>query len=169
MNVVAFDSAGRLQPSDPLDRCVPQVDAECDEMSCGRRLEDRQMLNMARAFQPTGGWVDSSEVVRLLRKRSNQPISVLAHWVVRRDVISIAWQSRRLLPLFQFSLVDMTVRAPITALIRELADVFDDWDLACWFAQPNAWLDGKAPVDILDQDLEAALHAARADRFVAMG
>jgi hypothetical protein len=47
--------------------------------------------------------------------------------------------------------------------------VFDGWDLATWFATPNPCLRDAAPLDVISQDAEAVLHAARRDRFVAIG
>lgn len=137
--------------------------------SWGHRLEDRQFLNMVRAYRATGGLANGDEVARLLRKRSEQPISMLARWIVDRSVVSIVWQSQTLLPLFQFDLADMSLRSGTSAVIRELVDAFDDWEIAHWFAQPNTWLDGAAPVDNMASDQSAVLSAARADRFIALG
>ena len=36
-----------------------------------------------------------------------------------------------------------------------------------WFAQPNGWLHGERPVDLLDAGLDRVLLAAGADRIVA--
>ena len=101
--------------------------------------------------------------------RSWQPISLLARWIVGREVISFDWQSTTMLPLFQFDLSSMTMRQSVTELLHELTEVFDDWDLALWFAQPNSWLDQQAPVALLNLDPKGVLDAARADRFIARG
>lgn len=134
-----------------------------------RRLEDRQFCLMERAFRPTGGLVGGDEVVRLLRRRSDQPISMLARWIVSREALSIEWHARTLLPLFQFKLADMNLRPEVTTVLRELSDVYDDWGVALWFANPNAWLDHSAPVDVMGRDAGAVMDAARADRFVVRG
>ena len=55
-----------------------------------------------------------------------------------REVVSFGWNSQTLLPLFQFDLFDMSLRPDAVAVISELADVFDDWELASWFAQHAA-------------------------------
>ena len=134
-----------------------------------QRLEDRQFVQMERAFRLNDGMACSGEVLTLLRRRCDQPISRLARWIVAREVVNFVWQSNRMLPLFQFELSTMTLRPPVTAVVRELVDVFDDWNLALWFAQPNAWLDDHAPVEIVNVDARAVLDAARADRYVASG
>jgi hypothetical protein len=54
-------------------------------------------------------------------------------------------------------------------MLAELASAFDGWPLATWFAQHNAWLNDRSPVDLLDSDLADVLDIARADRFIAAG
>lgn len=74
-----------------------------------------------------------------------------------------------MLPRFQFDRTDMSVRHEATEVIRELAHFLDGWDLARWFAQPNVWLEDRAPVEALPADPLGVLEAARADRLVACG
>ena len=131
--------------------------------------EDFQYREMELAFHSSGGIVSSDEVTDLLQARTSQPISVLARWIVAHNVLSLAWQSRMMLPLFQFDLHTMTVREAVTDVIRELVPVMTDWDAALWFAQPNAWLGNSAPVDTIEADARAVFEAARTERYVARG
>jgi hypothetical protein len=124
---------------------------------------------MADAYRRTGGLLSGDQTVLLLRGHAAQPISRLARWIVGRRIVSYVWQAQTLVPLFQFDRADMSLRNDASQVIDELADTFDDWELAEWFAQPNAWLQGAAPVDLIDADLPAVLQAARADRFIARG
>jgi len=135
----------------------------------GRRVEDQQFAAMAQAYRRSGGLAGGDEIARLLRRRSEQPISMLARWIVGRGVLSFVWQSRTLLPMFQFELSDMSLRPGMAGVVQELAEVCDDWDLALWFAQPSCWLRDAAPADAIADDPAAVLRAARADRFVARG
>jgi len=128
-----------------------------------------QHLTMANAYRRSGGLVSGTEATLLLRRHSTQPLSLLARWIVTRRVVSYTWQSETLVPLFQFERNDMTVRRDTSQVVDELAGAFDDWELASWFAQPNSWLQGAAPVELIDVDQPAVLQAARADRFIARG
>lgn len=132
-------------------------------------VESRQFLVMERAFAMRGGLVTGEELAGRMRTRHEQPISVLARWIVSRCVLSIAWRGQTLVPLFQFEPHDLSVRRSVGRVIVELRDVFDDWELALWFAQPNAWLGHASPLRMLDEDAAAVLQAARADRFIARG
>jgi len=137
--------------------------------SVGQRLEDRQFALLQQACAPHGGLAGGDEVARRLRRHAAQPLSMLARWIVGREVISLVWRGQTWLPLFQFDLATMTPHEPVRAALRELADAFDDWDAALWWATPNAWLHGDAPVDAITRDPQAVLQAARADRYVALG
>jgi hypothetical protein len=35
-----------------------------------------------------------------------------------------------------------------------------DWGIALWFASANGWLDGKRPVDLLEDDPKEVIQAA---------
>jgi len=124
---------------------------------------------MVQVYERTGGLMRSEEVLFLLRRRSSQALSLLARWIVDQRVVNFEWQTDRLVPMFQFDLADMSIRPEAAAVLAELAGSFDDWDLASWFAEPNAWLQGRTPVDALQADPKAVFDAARADRFVARG
>jgi hypothetical protein len=124
---------------------------------------------MVQVYERTGGLMRSGEVLFLLRRRSSQPLSLLARWIVDQRVVSFEWQADRLIPMFQFDLADMSLRPEAIAVLAELAGTFDDWELAGWLAEPNARLQGRIPVDALGADPQAVLDAARADRFVARG
>lgn len=134
-----------------------------------QRLEDKQYLAMDRMFSMTGGMFVGDDLIRRLRHTTDQPISMLARWIVGRQVVTFEWQRRLMAPMFQFELMHMTVRPAVTRVLEELAEVFDDWSLALWFAQPNSWLDGAAPAYIIGSDAEAVHAAARADRYIALG
>lgn len=124
---------------------------------------------MEASFQSHGGIVGSETVTELLRRHTNQPVAMLARWIVDREVLSLEWASRMMLPLFQFDRSSAMPRPPVRKAIRELASVLDDWALALWFSRPNALLDGVAPVDAIDSDAQSVLDAARAERFLLRG
>lgn len=156
------DSDSDLSPAWKPTLVLPSLTRTSD-------LADRQVHAMLAGYRKSGGVVNGDVVVRLLRLRSEQPISLLARWIVSRQVVSFTWRAQTQLPLFQFDLVRMEVRASVQTVVAELSKAFDDWDLASWFAQPNTWLAGAVPADAIELNLTGVLQAARADRFVAMG
>jgi len=128
-----------------------------------------QFATMARRYRDGGGLLTGNEVAQLVGRHADQSTSRVAHWIVDRSVVSLSWRAQIWLPLFQFDSCDMSLRPGTECVVRELAPVYDDWDLAVWFTNPNGWLDDAMPLDVLAIDLAAVLDAARADRFVVKG
>ena len=121
------------------------------------------------AYRRSGGIASDADVVSRLRLCSDQPVSRLARWIVARDVVSFEYRGTTWLPLFQFEGEAPAVLPSVTSVIRELVDVFDDWELATWFALPNTWLQAMRPADVIATHQGAVLEAARADRFIVRG
>ena len=134
-----------------------------------RRLEDKQYDVMKAVFARTGGCATEIAAARQLSRRSTHSPSTLMSWIATRAIVSFPWRSHTQVPLFQFCPDDMSPRREVTDVVRELADVFDDWELAFWFAQSNSWLEGVAPAEIIGHDPAAVHAAARADRYIARG
>ncbi len=125
--------------------------------------------SVLRGYQQFGGLAGGDEVACRLRPRLDQPISTLARWIVNREVLMLPCESVLLLPLFQFDFESGRVKPAVTASLAELRAVFDDWDLACWFATPNTLLSATPPMAHVDGDGRAMFETARVDRFIATG
>ena len=121
------------------------------------------------AYGRTGGLASGDELAFLLRRRTSQPISMLARWIVERRVVNFGWRGEYLVPMFQFDRADMGVRQQVSAVLDEFGRTFDDWELASWFALPNTWLGDDTPIDVIRRKPHAVIQAARADRFIARG
>lgn len=136
--------------------------------SVQQHLKSRQAAAMADAFNRAGGLVHGDEMARLLRRRHSQPLSLLARWIVSREIVTVPMSGQILIPLFQFDMSSVMPHAALRPVLRELCPVFTDWELAMWFADPNAWLANQAPVEALLTDARSVIHAAQMDRHVAM-
>lgn len=121
---------------------------------------DELFVFMMRAFRPHGGIARASELQ--LRHPGSTVRVGQGCAPLQFDFGGLTW-----LPCFQFSPSSLDVRPSVRRIAAELGDVFDGWRLSLWFAEPNAWLDGRAPVDAMQYAIEAVCAAARADRYVA--
>jgi len=128
---------------------------------------DYQFIAMLDSYRPSGGLARAQEVAALSERHGGPDVATLTNWIAKREVICFDWQSHTWFPLFQFNPFDMTRHQGLGTLFAELATVYDAWELANWFAQPNPWLANRVPADTFLSDLGAVLHAARADRFRA--
>ncbi len=136
--------------------------------SCGYQTI-HQFEFMRASYQATGGLARVDELVDWFKSQGGPRPDLLACWIERRQVICFEWDDHIWLPWFQFHRFDLVPHQQLDSVFTELTPVFDAWEMADWFARPNAWLADKTPVATLVADLAAVRDAARADRFIANG
>ena len=124
---------------------------------------DVRFLDLLAACRTSGGLATGHEISA---RRPLDGLSELARAIAAREVICVDWAGQRWLPFFQFERGDVAVRPQVVTLVAELSDLLDPWELALWFVQPNAWLDGAPPLHLLAADFTRVHEAARALRFV---
>ncbi|OIQ70246.1 hypothetical protein GALL_481410 [mine drainage metagenome] len=151
-----------------------QTGLECFSVSKGQsyasrmaqeRLQNNLFVDLLNAYRRSGGLARAQEVAARFKRQGINDISPLASWLVKREVISIEWQSKIWLPLFQFQPVGMSLRPGLSPVLAELVAVYNDWDVATWFTRPNPWLADALPADSLAVGAAQVLDAARAERF----
>jgi len=86
-----------------------------------------------------------------------------AHVLSREQrVFSVNHRRQVLYPAFQFD-SDGEPLPVIASLLPLLRERFTRaWEIAVWFVNPNSWLNGQKPVDLLGELDEAVIEAARA-------
>lgn len=124
-----------------------------------------EFLRMLKVYRHSGGLLRAPEAAARCKPRSGADATMLALWIRQRKVVSFEWLSRVWLPVFQFNRHDMSRQRGLDAVLSELTGVHDDWALAGWMSQPNAWLAGATPADTLASAPCEVLQAARAQRF----
>ena len=121
------------------------------------------------AYKTRGGTARADDLALLLEEKHKGDFVSVAKRIVARDIFSFEWQSHYWVPMFQLNPHDLSVKLEVRRVVRELDGVLDSWTMAQWFAQPNVWLKGQTPVDMVDRQFSEVLNAARSDRFVATG
>jgi len=121
------------------------------------------------AYRSTGGTARGDDLARLLEDHFLGDFVSLAKLIASDKVFGFTWRDTFWIPMFQFDLVDLSVKGAARQVLAELGGDFDGWARAAWFVAPNPWLNGRRPVDLLKSNLLGVLDAARADRFVASG
>ena len=147
----------------PARAAVPQGKALSD-------FGDHAAFAAMRAiYHRKGGLARGDDLAHLLEDRARGDFVSLARLIVAGEVFGFESRHGIWIPLFQFDLEDLSIRPGLRPVLVELASEFDGWRLAAWFVEPNAWLDGALPIDLMDSKLSDVVQAARADRFVATG
>jgi len=121
------------------------------------------------AFRATGGTARGDDVARLLEDHGLATFVGLARLIAASEVFGFQWRATLWIPMFQFDMRDLSVRPSAGLVLAELGHGLDDWARAAWFARPNAWLQNRPPVDLIETQLDQVLSAARTDRFIANG
>ena len=122
---------------------------------------------MWHTYDAHGGIASGDQIAAELGRCCNQPIAIVARWIVRREVVNFAWRSDILIRRFQFFAVDMNIRPVVSRVIAELAGVFDNGEIAQLFVHPNSGLSNERPLGLLAMNDAAVIEAARADRYIA--
>jgi len=167
-----------MQNSDQLNALMPhgmpgQLAASKAQGDANGQTEEHpqngQFVTMLNAFRASGGLAREQEVTAQIRKHKASDFSPLVGWLLKRQICSFKWQSKLWIPMFQFNPASVTLRAGLSAVLSELATIYDDWETATWFAQSNPWLADCAPADVLAAAPSQVLNAARVERFVQAG
>jgi Protein of unknown function (DUF2384) len=132
----------------------------------GLNARDVTFIDMLRVFRRSGGIAREED---LFERRAHGAVPIRARANDAATFICFEWDGKLWLPWFQFDRETLDLLPGPASVINELAPVFDGWEMASWFAQPNLWLGNARPIDLLDASLSPVLGAARADRFVAGG
>jgi len=103
-----------------------------------------------------------------MRTCCRQTISVLARWILTRKAVRFMWRTQAFLPPFQFDKPRPTQNRTIEDCARQIGDLVDEEAFAGWFVNPSRWLDLRMPVDLLLNDPDAVVHAARKTRVELM-
>ncbi len=98
-----------------------------------------------------------------------QPLSILARWIVRRNVVSVRRRESWLLPRLHVAEPEIEPLPVVGQVVAELSAVLDDAALADWFCLPNVWLGGCRPVCAAHDRAKEVYEAAQADRWTARG
>jgi hypothetical protein len=162
-NVALSQSAMRHNPSGYFT--PPVVAGFTNHLTLERQLNN-QFVTLLNAFRRSGGLARAEEVAARFKRQGIKDVSPLAGWIVKRQVISVEWQSKIWLPLFQFNPQGMSLRTGLSSILSELVALYDDWEVAAWFAQPNLWLTDALPADVLATVPAQVFNAARAERTV---
>ena len=75
-------------------------------------------------------------------------------------ILSLWHKRNEYYPAFQFRPGGDGIHPTVKAALAALPDRMSSWQCAFWFVSANGWLDGPAPVDVLD-DLDGVIAAAK--------
>lgn len=159
----------RSVASSESEHPAPKVQKQQPVVAIGELPSSAGFAALLGAYRSSGGTARGDDLARLLAEHHRGDYVSLARLIVAGEVFGFQWRQTLWIPMFQFDSRDLCVKPASRQLLAALTPDFSGWALAAWFANRNAWLDGRRPVDLVDCELPGALNAARADRFIAAG
>lgn len=125
---------------------------------------DEGFLALLAACRGCGGLARRAEVEARAALWGEGALAVRG-WLAQRRVLAFGWQGQSWIPLFQFAREPFAPLPAVARVLAELGDAGDAWELAAWFAAPNAALDGALPAQAIATEPHAVLDAARMLRY----
>lgn len=104
--------------------------------------------------------LEAEEVHALYGSRAKNKSALAARWRAEGRSFAVEHEGRLLYPAFQFD-AQGRPKSIIADILVALGDRVGGWQIALWLVSPNAWLDGAKPLDLLDDDPDRVLDAAR--------
>jgi hypothetical protein len=127
-------------------------------------LQARRNSDARRRFLEEHGALTSGEVAALAGSRAANRSALANRWRKEGKVFAVTLHDTQYYPGFQF---DENGR-PLPAVERVLraldAQRMGEWEVALWFTKRTGWLDDRRPVDLLAEDSDAVVDAARRER-----
>lgn len=125
---------------------------------------EERMLEDAKSFiRASGEFRTVPDLAKLLRVEIHDLDQQLDEWKDRREIFSIQDGTEgELFPVFAFN----TNRGPqLCDAIPRVLEIFggklSDWGIAAWFIAGSSYLDGEFPKDLLEENPNRVIAAAR--------
>jgi hypothetical protein len=125
-------------------------------------LQARRNAEARSALLAEFGALRSQDVADLAESRATNRAALANRWRTENRVVAVPVGDELLYPGFQFNAEGKPKPAigPTIDLLRSDPHT-TDWQMALWFVTPTSWLGGTRPVDLLDEDPDAVINAAR--------
>jgi len=135
------------------------LDAEDGVISMERLQQLRGQAEARNAFIRSVELLTSSMVGELGGSAARNTSALASRWKSEGRIFAVPSGRADLYPAFQFD-VHGQPRPVIAEVLRHLEQE-SDWTRALWWTSPSGWLDGRRPVDMLDEDTASVIEAAR--------
>ena len=120
----------------------------------------RRNVQARKAFLRDYEVLEAEQVHALYGSRAKNKSALAARWRAEGKIFAVEHESSLLYPAFQFDSQGRP-RPVVADILSILAAKLSGWQLALWFVSSNGWLDGASPLDLLDDDPERVLDAAK--------
>jgi hypothetical protein len=127
-------------------------------------LQARRNSEARRLFLEEFGALTSGEVAELAGSRAANRSALANRWRKEGRILGVTLHDTVYYPGFQFD--EHGRPLPLISEILWALDATDlsEWEVALWFTKRSGWLGDRRPVDLLLEDPDTVLEAARRER-----
>lgn len=139
-----------------IEQMVPDLDLPSDAAAVLARRNAKRRGELLQEFGALSG-----EQIAEERSRAANRHALAARWRKEGKLFGVPYRGQTLYPAFQFDdegRLRPVIAQALTALPR---DRMSEWEVALWWTSGNGTLGGHRPVDLIDDQPEAVLAAAR--------
>lgn len=123
-----------------------------------------EISNLKKALLNEYEFIEAKDMAKLIGSKAEN-LSSFAYNVRRAGkVFSVTEGRKQKYPLFQFDLDRGEIRMEVSVVLKELPEAWNDWDIAFWFFQDNAYLDGDKPYEMISIATDEVIKAAKYER-----
>ena len=138
-----------------VDVMLPDLEIPSEPMTILARRNAKRRAEILQEFGALTGEQIADE-----RSRAANRHALAARWRKEGKLFGVPYRGQILYPAFQFD-DDGELRPVISRALAALPrDEMSEWEVALWWTAANGLLSGRRPVDLLDVDPEALVHAA---------
>lgn len=109
-------------------------------------------------------FIEAKEMANFMGSKAENLSSFAYNVRKAGKVFSVTEGRKQKYPLFQFDLDRGEIRKEVSEVLKELPKAWNDWDIAFWFFQGNAYLDGEKPFEMISKAADEVIKAARYER-----
>jgi hypothetical protein len=107
------------------------------------------------------GALTAAQVAELAGSDAKNTSALAGRWRREGRLVAVEHHGTIYYPAFQFD-DDGKPKQAVADVLKQLSDPsVTSWQQALWFTSANGWLDGRRPVDVLDEQGDAVVSAAR--------
>jgi hypothetical protein len=152
-------TAGRREGSkawNPWNTLVRQVAVE----DKAEQEIEKDTLDWRTEFMSDYECWTSTEVAEQSSSPAKNVSAIASRWVAEGKIFSIRFRGKTWFPRFQFQ--DGSPIPAVAAVIKAFPKQSTGWDLAFFFTNPNAYIAGRKPLEIMKSDPEKVKSLAQA-------
>lgn len=117
----------------------------------------------------SGDFLTADAFAVLAQLSTEQSRAELKEWKRAGNIFSLAHEDKEYFPLYAFDPAsNFRPFSSLAAIITALGSSKPDWSVALWFGSANSYLGGQMPKDVMADDPERVLDAARSDAYGAL-